>query len=79
MSAMLLKLLSRIENGGLWPLLSRSDAGDGHALRTVGRKFIRRTGGWRVMTINQISAYVIVYEERFLLEKEFGKFAQSLF
>ncbi len=31
------------------------------------------------MTINQISAYGIVYEERFLLEKEFGKFAQSLF
>jgi len=79
MSAMLLKLLSRIENGGLWPLLSRSDAGDGHALRTVGRKFIRRTGGWRIMTINQISAYGIVYEERFLLEKGFGKFAQSLF
>ena len=31
------------------------------------------------MTVSQISAYVIVYEERFLLEKEFGKFAQSLF
>jgi len=23
------KLLSRVENGGLWPLLHRSDAGDG--------------------------------------------------
>ncbi|WP_156529017.1 hypothetical protein [Caballeronia udeis] len=60
-----MKLLSRVENGGLWPLLSRSDAGDGPRW-AAARKFIRREAGCCNMTLNQNSAYTAFSLERFL-------------
>jgi hypothetical protein len=59
------KLLSRVENRGLWPLLSRSDAGDGPRW-AAARKFIRRETGCCNMTLNQNSAYTAFSFERFL-------------
>jgi len=41
-----MKLLSRVENGGLWPLLGRSDAGDRPPWVALARTFIRREAAW---------------------------------